>query len=351
MAHQGLDTIGQFHMLPPGANIVVGVSGGADSVALLHRLLVLQKDKGWQLQVVHVHHGLRGDEAERDCQFVMSLCETWQVPCGVFRFDVRAEGAKRGLGLEETGRLLRYECFRKVAKGGWIAVAHHQGDQGETLLMRLCRGTGLLGLSGMRPVQGDVARPLLFVTRGEIEGYCQENQLDYCEDSTNEMTIYTRNRIRHELIPLMEEIHPKAGAHLAKTATYLAEDEDYLQTQAREAYQKALIEEGTGFLSLSKAAMKAYHPSIKKRVWRRAFEKFEEGNCLSAVHFALLEKLEQLPTGRSLQFPGGMVVKNAYDLFILERAGNQSGAGFSYELKLGQEIYIAEAGFFVSLVL
>ena len=150
------------HMFPKGAEIVVGISGGADSVALLHILNGWREREGWMLTAVHVHHGLRGAAADGDQAFVERLCADWGVPCKVYHYDVAAEAKKRGMGEEETGRLLRYAAFRETAgERGYIAVAHHRNDQAETLLMRLCRGTGLHGLTGMRPVRGNICRPLL----------------------------------------------------------------------------------------------------------------------------------------------------------------------------------------------
>ena len=161
------NTLRQFQMVPKGARLVIGLSGGADSVALLHVLHSLQKEFAWDsLTAVHIHHGLRGAAADEDARFAESFCADLGIPCIVKHYDVRAEAKARGLGEEETGRLLRYAAFRQTAgEDGFIAVAHHRRDQAETVLMRLCRGTGLKGLAGMAPVRENICRPLLFCDR------------------------------------------------------------------------------------------------------------------------------------------------------------------------------------------
>ena len=175
------NTLRQFQMVPKGARLVIGLSGGADSVALLHVLHSLQKEFAWDsLTAVHIHHGLRGAAADEDARFAEGFCADLGIPCIVKHYDVRAEAKARGLGEEETGRLLRYAAFRQAAgEDGCIAVAHHLMDQAETVLMRLCRGTGLKGLAGMAPVRENICRPLLFCDREEIEDYCRENGLDW----------------------------------------------------------------------------------------------------------------------------------------------------------------------------
>ena len=165
MLEQVRRTIEEYHMAK-GGRVIVGLSGGADSVCLLHVLRQLAARYGWELQAVHIHHGLRGAEADRDAAFAMNFAQSLGVPCQVVSFDMAAEARKQGRSTEEMGRILRYETFAKLAgENGQIAVAHHANDQAETLLMRLCRGTGLLGLTGMAPVRGNIIRPLLFFCR------------------------------------------------------------------------------------------------------------------------------------------------------------------------------------------
>ena len=215
-------TIAQYQMCARGDTIVIGLSGGADSVALLHVMHTLAKEGGWRLQAVHVHHGLRAVEADVDASFSAEMAQRMEIPCQVVFVDVAAEAKRRNMGTEEAGRLLRYQALEQAAgSDGKIAVAHHANDQAETLLMHLCRGSGMQGLAGMAPVRGNLLRPLLFCSRQEIEAYCLAQGLSYCLDSTNQDMGYTRNRIRHQVLPLLEEIYHGSSAHLAETEELL----------------------------------------------------------------------------------------------------------------------------------
>ena len=257
-------------MCPFGTRIIIGVSGGADSVALLHVLNRWKEEFQWQLEVVHIHHGLRGIEADKDMKFVETLCQTWGIICHTISFDVRKESSKRGLGWEETGRVLRYESFATIAKGDLIAVAHNEDDQGETILMRLCRGTSLVGLGGIRPVRGNIVRPLLYCSREEIETYCQRENLLYCTDATNLETIYTRNKIRLQVMPLLETLYPKAKQQIAKTAQIVLEENGYIEEQVELAFSHVLLEIVEGKISLEIQKLKTYHVVIQRRIFLKA---------------------------------------------------------------------------------
>ena len=293
MLEQVRRTIEEYHMAK-GGRVIVGLSGGADSVCLLHILRRLAPHYGWELQAVHIHHGLRGAEADRDAAFAMNFAQSLGVSCQVVSFDMAAEARKQGRSTEEMGRILRYETFAKLAgENGQIAVAHHANDQAETLLMRLCRGTGLLGLTGMAPVRGNIIRPLLFCSRKEIEAYCKENGLMYQEDSTNKDTAYTRNKIRHEVLPLLEEVHSGSTAHLAETAALLAADSDFLEQAAKAAYEETKQNKKPVTLSCEK--LSALHRALRMRVLRYAMaDMLGSSKNISHVH---LQDVESLPLG------------------------------------------------------
>ena len=342
-------TIEQFHMCLPNATIVVGVSGGADSVALLHLLCALREEKNWQLQAVHVHHGLRGAEADGDCAFVEGICEAWGVACRVFYFDVREEARKRGLGEEETGRLLRYESFREMAgTEGQIAVAHHQNDQAETILMRLCRGTGLAGLQGMQPMNGDIVRPLLFCSREQIEEYCAQQGLEFCQDSTNLENGYTRNRIRNRVLPELRAVNAQAVAHIAQSASRLAVDEDYLTQEAETLFEGLCVEKGDDLLVLEREALAVLHPAMSSRVLRKSLAYFGETKDISAIHIEILEALLQKESGKSLSLPHGLFAETVYRQLVLRR-GQAVTKGFDYPLPMGEDVLIPQAGIVVRL--
>ncbi|AMJ42298.1 tRNA lysidine(34) synthetase TilS [Anaerotignum propionicum] len=343
-------TIEKYHMCPQGAHIVVGVSGGADSMALLHLLNGFAGEQGWSITAVHVHHGLRGEEADRDRNFVQEICQEWKIPCKVYYFDVSKEAKARRLGTEEAGRLLRYEAFEQERQGGMIAVAHNKNDQGETVLMRLCRGAGVSGLTGIRPVREFIIRPLLFCTRKEIEEYCQDKGLSYCEDSTNRENNYTRNRIRNQVLPLLEEIYPKATEHIAQTAEIMTEEEEFLQEQARVLFIKALKKSDENEIVLDAECLKSMHRAMGKRVLAMAFDALEGKKDIGSVHYELLVGLLGQESGKSLYLPNHIIAELSYGALILKKVREMS-SHFSYPLPLNQEIYVPEAKLFVGTYL
>ncbi len=335
-------SIEKFHMLPKGAHIAVGVSGGADSVALLHVLHGFSKAQGWSLTAVHVHHGLRGQEADRDRAFVEKLCRDWGIPCHVYCFDVAGEAKKRGLGTEEMGRLLRYEVFEQERKGGWIAVAHNKNDQGETVLMRLCRGAGVGGLTGIPPVRGHIVRPLLYCTRKEIEAYCGEKGLSYCQDSTNQENCYTRNRVRNQILPLLEELYPRAAEHMAETAERMAAEEDYLTACAKKEFSKNVVRRDKNRIVFDVQGLKALHGVMQKRVLAMAFAHLHGKKDVSTVHFQLLEGLLSQESGKRIALPNHLFAQRNYGELLLGEKSEER-EGFSYSLPLNEEIFIEEA--------
>lgn len=224
--------------LEADAPLAVAFSGGADSVALLH---MLRERYAGELLAIHVHHGIRGEEADRDAAFCRELCERLGVPFVLLLADVPAFAAESGLGLESAARTVRYEAIAKEMKKRRIpllATAHHADDQLETLLQNLLRGAGAKGLGGIpavRPLDADgalVVRPLLQMTKEQILGYCTENELAFVTDSTNAQPCCPRNRLRAEVIPVLRELWPAGASCAARAAASLAEDEAYLRSLA-----------------------------------------------------------------------------------------------------------------------
>ena len=343
MRQKARNTIAQFHMFPRHAKIVVGLSGGADSVALLHVLCSLKEEFGWEITAVHIHHGLRGEAADGDAAFAEDFCAKLGIPCLVRKYDVKAEAKARKLGEEETGRLLRYAAFREIAgEDGYIAVAHHRKDQAETVLMRLCRGTGLRGLTGMSPVREKICRPLLFCSREEIEEYCRENNLLWREDATNQEETYTRNKLRLRILPLLAEINPKAEEHISETAELLSVEEDFLEGQAAACWEDVKLDAPEGEIHLDREKLRALHPAMKKRVLRKAMAVFWQTD-VSQVQIAALEDLLEKETGKSRDFLEGICAENRYNRLVLRRK-RERAQGYQYALPLGKTIFIAEAG-------
>lgn len=234
-------------LFAPGDGVVLGVSGGADSVCLLFSLHRLRRELGIRLYVVHVNHGIRPDAAQ-DGAYVEELCRRLEVPFTLVEEDVQALARRHRCSTEEAGRQARYQAFdremeRRQARK--VAVAHNAGDRAETMLFHLFRGTGLAGLGSIRPVRGQVVRPLLGLERREIEAYLEQRGISYCRDSTNESDAYTRNRIRRHILPYAEqEVCMGATAHLCRTADIFMEIEDYMEEQVRQA--KAVSGQGRG---------------------------------------------------------------------------------------------------------
>lgn len=245
------------HMTDRGDSVLAAVSGGADSVCLLLLLHEMAAELGIKVFAFHMNHGIRGAEADRDERFVMELCERLNIPLTVAHEKVEEYAAERGLSGEEAGRILRYHHLGETAEKyqcAKIAVAHHEDDDAETVLLNLFRGSGLAGLSGIRPVRENIIRPLLCVSRKEIEGYLNEQELSWCEDSTNRENDYTRNKIRNELLPwVTENINSRAAEHILAVSEFAARADAYFEMEA-----ERILEE-----SCSKRRKEAKQPNSK----------------------------------------------------------------------------------------
>jgi tRNA(Ile)-lysidine synthase len=230
----------QRDLLRPGCTLVLALSGGRDSVALLDVLIRLRERAGFTLLAAHMNHGLRPN-ARRDEEFVAALCARHGVPLWI-RAVTLGHRAKSGEGLEAAARRARYAFLAEVmrqSRAQAVLTAHHASDQAETLLLQLMRGAGLSGLSAMRPARSDgLLRPLLTVSREEIDAYCRTHNLSFVEDETNAGNAYLRNRVRHELLPVMERLRPGSARAVARAAGLLAEDADYLDQIAEQSFDQ-----------------------------------------------------------------------------------------------------------------
>ena len=215
-----------------GHTIIVGVSGGPDSMALLHWLC----QQGYSCIAAHCNFHLRHEESDRDEQFVRDICRQWGIALEVIHFDTRQEAQAQRESIEMAARRLRYEWFETLRvkyQANSIAVAHHRDDSAETLLLNLVRGTGIKGLSGILPKQGVIIRPLLCVSREDVMNYLEDNGLDSVQDSSNLSHEYLRNRIRHEVVPLLTEMNPSIVETLAKTSVYMQQAATMLESSTR----------------------------------------------------------------------------------------------------------------------
>ena len=255
--------------------LVVGVSGGADSVCLLSLLCKLKEEMNFQITVVHVNHQIR-EEADKDADFVRALCEKNKVEFVLRKYQVNSLAKEWNMSSEEAGRKVRYETFSEVLGEdlGKIVVAHNQNDVAETVLFNLFRGSASAGLSGIKPMNGNIVRPLLCFSRDEIEAYLKEINLEYCIDQTNLTDDYTRNKIRNHILPYAEENIVKGStSHIYATAAFLREQEEYLEEETERNFHKVanLSEEGTTLKIIGEEFLKL-HGFMQKRVVYKAIE-------------------------------------------------------------------------------
>ena len=239
MVERLIKNIESNQLFSPNDTLLVGVSGGIDSVVLIDLLF----NAGYAFDVAHCNFNLRGDESNRDENFVQGLAAKYDKQFFCKSFNTKDYAFEEGISIEMAARELRYQWFEKIRhenRYDWIVVAHHQDDQAETFFLNLARGTGILGLTGMKAVNGKIIRPLLFATRKEIEAYSSAKALHYCEDSTNALTDYQRNKIRHLVLPLMEELNPSFREGLLTTIAHLR-DASLIYTKAIEAIKERVI--------------------------------------------------------------------------------------------------------------
>lgn len=338
MKRETLDFIEKNHMLQPGSRVVAGVSGGADSVCLLHLLWCLKKDLGIELRAVHVHHGLRGGEADRDAAFTEDFCGRLNVPCETVRIHADAEAREQGISVEEAGRNARYRILLRAAED-WerqepgpesvrIAVAHHGGDSAETILHNLFRGSGLKGLGGIPPVRGRIVRPLLWAGRDEILAYLEEQKLDYVTDTTNGENDYTRNRLRNQILPLITSgINEKAVKNILRAGELMESADRYFEKKAGE-WLAQWGEEGRTCLPVE--ALAREEAVMQGYIVRGALKAMD---CplkdVTAGHVEDVLSLLSKQTGKMVKLPYGISVRREYGKLKFEQEEDVQKAGES----------------------
>lgn len=291
----------KYKLLSYGDSVVIGLSGGADSVCLAHKLWSLRETLSLSLTAAHVNHGIRGAEAQRDEAFCRAFCAAYRIPLEVLHADVPAQAAANKESTETCGRRIRYAFFQSLAADGEkIATAHNADDHAETIFMHIVRGAGGNGLCGIAPVRGNVIRPLLLNSREEIEQYCKRHSLDFVTDSTNAENIYTRNKIRNTVMPVLREINPSVRGAFIRMADHAAEDEAVLSELAEAAYTRLFHEN-----AIPESALSELPRGVQRRVIRMALQQLGQKE-ISAVHTA--DVLHIAGTGRSVITAGGITV-------------------------------------------
>lgn len=310
-------------MIKTKDRVIAGISGGADSVCLFFVLLELKKKMGIEFIAVHVNHQLREESADADEHFVEQLCEKYGIKLEIFHKDVVSIAKKRKQSFEEAGRAVRREAFEETLHkyhGTKIALAHHQNDNAETLLMNLSRGTGLKGLCGIRPINGIYVRPLLCMSRSEIEGFLAERGQDFCTDETNYDTAYTRNSLRHQVIPVLEEkVNSKAVRHMNETMEQLCELEDYMTEQVELLWERCVCEKENGLL-IRKEWFEEQPALLKKMLLRKCMEHLEGGlRDVGQIHIQQIVELFEKQSGRQLDLPKRIRAYRRYEGVFLQK--------------------------------
>ena len=280
--------ISDCNMLNTGDAVVAALSGGADSVSLLQALITLRERLGITVSACHVNHCLRGEESDRDMQFCEDLCARLGVELKILKIDVAAQQQKHE-SLEECARRIRYAFFDEISRGKKLATAHNSNDCAETVILNMLRGTGLKGLCGIPPVRGNIIRPLIYCTRAEVERYCAENSLGYVTDSTNLCCDYTRNKVRHGILPQMLEINGSLFDTMSRMEKSLREDSELLECMASEALEKAQKNGGWVAAELAK---------LPKPVRARAVKQILSANGIEPSALRINTTLEIIENGK-----------------------------------------------------
>ena len=316
--------------LDGAAKLLVGVSGGADSVALLHILRSVRSELGVALHVASLDHGIRCNAGAQDLAFVGKLAEDMGVACALERCGAPALAREWGMGMEAAARRARYEFLARIARlsnAECVAVAHHADDQAETLLLHIARGSGLRGLQGMRPVSPmpyapdiRLLRPLLGVSRADIEAYCAERDLEHRFDESNNDTRYQRNFIRAEVMPRLREVNPAVASALGRLADNAATDEDFIARQL-ESIALPLVQRTDDAWQFAKADYASLHVALRRRLLRRAFATLGGAELAHEGVIELDAWARSARVGTWRDMGAGVRLRSDYDSLIVERLG------------------------------
>ena len=315
-------SIEKNRMIGGGETVLAAFSGGADSLSLLVALYELQEELGFQLAATHVHHGIRAESADRDLAFCRDFCEDRGISFYFRKVDAPSYAKENGLSLEEAARHLRYQALFEIAEGagaGKIAVAHHREDQAETLIFQMIRGSGLRGLSAMRPVNGEIIRPLLDLSKQEILAFLNEQGLSWCEDETNEEDKASRAKIRHHVIPALTDVRPDAVTNLVRTAEYLGKlDESFTNAARAWLSENARVEDGSIFLPVAKLPEEE---EAQNYILREALALYGCGlKDVTRRHIEDARALFSKQVGKQVMLPGNVLFERGYAALILKKA-------------------------------
>lgn len=340
-------------MLEKNDSVILAVSGGADSVCLYKMFVELKKDYNLNLMVVHVHHGIRGYEADRDMEFVWQMCEADGIKFRLVKRNVPAYAKEMGLSEEEAGRILRYEAFENMAnelgENSKIAVAHNMNDSIETFMHNLCRGTGIKGLSGILAVNGRIIRPVLCLKREEIENYIKENDFEYINDSTNFSNDYTRNKIRNEVIPyLKKNINGESDMHIYNVSKELKSISAYFDKVVKCLYEKA-VKKDSDRICIDMGLIADEDEYIESLLIRKVIENMAgKLKDITRIHISDVMDLKYKQSGKYIVLPYNILVKREYNKIVFYKEDdinqgvleeNEAEIQSDGEYKFGENVY------------
>lgn len=309
-------TIEKHNLLENGDTVICAVSGGADSVCLLHLMQSLKCDYNLTVYVANVNHLIRGEESDRDSNFVKSVCKAADVKCFYREYNVKEIAKVRKTGEEECGRILRYEFFDEISKelgGAKIATAHNLNDNAETVLFRLIRGSSAHGLSGISYKRDNIIRPILDITRNEIEDYLVRNGISWCNDSTNALPVYARNKLRIKVFPELNSVVNNAEKRIVSAAKLIGEDDMYLHSLADEAFCKCYFE---NYLLLSE--FNGYELPVKRRIVSNLLSHWGMKEITSDKIEDFMDYTEK-ESGKKFDINAASYAEKAYDRIYLRK--------------------------------
>ncbi len=323
----------KWKMLEKGDAVLLGISGGADSICLARYFLEKKDEFSLKLYAVHVNHMLRGKEAERDQRFVEAFCEEHGIVLETICRDIQKESRENKCSLEEAGRNARYDCFETYArKYGCtkIAIAHHQKDAAETIVFRMLRGTGIRGMAGILPVNGRIIRPFLDMKKEEITEILREMGQEYMEDATNTCENYSRNFIRHRILPEMEQLNPQAAGHIRSLGEQVQDMLEFLEPQMEALYKEKVVHAvcvgSEAGIFLSRKDFLGLSRFEKKEILRRMlFEESGHRKDISSVHVEQLLSLMDKKEGKMQNYPYGVVARRVREGIVLEHSASKAG--------------------------
>ncbi|AAM25534.1 predicted ATPase of the PP-loop superfamily implicated in cell cycle control [Caldanaerobacter subterraneus subsp. tengcongensis MB4] len=338
MIEKVLRTIEKYNMIEKDDKIVMGISGGPDSLCMLDVLFNLKGKFNLKLYVVHVNHMIRGEDAKKDAEFVEKLCKDLDLPFFLFEENIPYLAKKMGLSEEQAGRYVRYKAFEETLKrvgGNKIAVAHNKNDVAETVLLNILRGTGLRGLIGIKPVNGNIIRPLIEIERREIEKYLKDKNLHPRIDHTNYEDLYTRNKIRLKVIPYIEEVFKiDLVENLSRMAAILLEEDDYLEAKCEEVFNQ-ICEINGEEIKVDVDALKSQHTAIKRRLVRRMYFYVKgETDGLEYGHVEDVLNLLDKPTSSKIDLPFEIEALKMYNNLVIRKKKTKEKVKFKEVLKI-----------------